>query len=513
MKSAAGLAVTSCTGRAIGDSPTTRNPLSFGTYGLPGYSVEDAINLVAATGFDSIEIAAMPGYHGAPDQLSPKARKKVHNHLTTSGLRLGAIMGLPLPKSGHQRENLDAIDQLLELALDLSPNSPPLIQGVLGGGKWEEKKALFLDELGPWIERAKAAGVRLAIKPHRAHAMSLPDQGIWLINQLNAAETLRLVYDQSHFAYRDLPLVETIARALPYTSHIVMKDAVLLDDKVHYKLPGQAGSIPHTEVLRHFIGGGYRGELCAEVSKQVWSKADYDAAETTRVCFNNLRSTVDDLKESEFSLIFNGRDLTGWDGKPGSWEVRDGAIWCTGKSEKKNWLIWRGGQPSDFVLRMEFRWDRGNSGVQVRSDDIGDWQIQGYQVEVAKQEVMGLWHHSLLDKESPKREARHLMVEAGESAVIVEDGSRTKTRINDAEAVKAQFQEHAWNTLEIIARGDTLTQKINGVTFSTVTDRDQIESRRKGWIALQDHGKNCEVAFRNLRIKQLDRQRPRSPQQ
>jgi uncharacterized protein (DUF1786 family) len=28
-------------------------------------------------------------------------------------------------------------------------------------------------------------------------------------------------------------------------------------------------------------------------------------------------------------------------------------------------------------------------------------------------------------------------------------------------------------------------------------------SRRKGVIALQDHGKGCQVAFRNIRIKEL----------
>ncbi|MCB1210557.1 MAG: DUF1080 domain-containing protein, partial [Verrucomicrobiales bacterium] len=53
----------------------------------------------------------------------------------------------------------------------------------------------------------------------------------------------------------------------------------------------------------------------------------------------------------------------------------------------------------------------------------------------------------------------------------------------------------------IIAKGPTLTQKINGIVFTSITDHDTDMSRRKGWIALQDHGKGCAVAFRNLRIK------------
>ena len=125
--------------------------------------------------------------------------------------------------------------------------------------------------------------------------------------------------------------------------------------------------------------------------------------------------------------LFNGKSFDGWDSKPGAWEVRDGEIWCTGESKGKNWLIWRGGEPSDFVLRLEFRWDKGNSGVQVRSDDLGEWQIFGYQVEIARREVMGLWHHSLIARDHPKREARFLMSTAGERAIIGEDGTRVNS--------------------------------------------------------------------------------------
>lgn len=208
--------------------------------------------------------------------------------------------------------------------------------------------------------------------------------------------------------------------------------------------------------------------------------------------------------ESGFVSIFDGKTLDGWDSKPGTWEVRDGEIWCTGKAKVKNWLIWRGGEPGDFVLRLEFRWDKGNSGVQVRSDDLGDWQIFGYQVEVARRDVMGLWHHSLLPKDNPKKEARHLMTTAGEKAVIDEEGKRQNSQFAEAAEVQAKYHEHEWNTLEIVAKGDTLTQTINGAKFAELVDRDSEFSRSKGWIALQDHGKGCEVAFRKIRLKTLD---------
>ena len=97
--------------------------------------------------------------------------------------------------------------------------------------------------------------------------------------------------------------------------------------------------------------------------------------------------------EKGFTSIFNGKDLTGWEGMPGMWTVKDGAI-TPKQSTINNWVFWRGGQPADFELRLSFRYHSGNSGVQVRTIEFEPFQSRGYQVEVAPQAKMGLWHHS-----------------------------------------------------------------------------------------------------------------------
>ena len=143
----------------------------------------------------------------------------------------------------------------------------------------------------------------------------------------------------------------------------------------------------------------------------------------------------------------------------------------------------------------------------MRSDQIeGDWQIFGYQVEIAQQHKMGLWHHSLLDGEHPKKKARHLMSTAGEEAHISEDGTRKNTKLEEAETIQAHYKEGEWNTMEIEARGQVLIQRINGVDFAKLTDKDSEMSRSKGLIALQDHGKGCKVAFRKLELKILEQE-------
>lgn len=208
------------------------------------------------------------------------------------------------------------------------------------------------------------------------------------------------------------------------------------------------------------------------------------------------------LDETGFVSLFDGKSLDQWDHREGAWEIADGAISCTGREKTRNWIIWRGGTPADFILRLEFKYGAGNSGVQVRSDDLGDHQVFGYQVEIAPQKKMGLWHHSLLGKEDPAHDARFFMAIAGQEVTITADGEKSAKQVSPAEAIVAHFDESDWNTMEITAEGNTLVQKINGVVFSKVTDDDARMSRRRGVIALQDHGKGCQVAFRNIRLKE-----------
>jgi hypothetical protein len=200
-------------------------------------------------------------------------------------------------------------------------------------------------------------------------------------------------------------------------------------------------------------------------------------------------------KEAGFVSLFNGKDLTGWDTMPGAWTVKDGAI-VSGASAEKNWLIWRGGEVADFELRLRFRFTRGNSGVQVRSEDQGKWQVHGYQVEIAQRDKMGLWHESLW-----KEPERQFLATAGQRVHIAPDGTRKVEQIAEPAKVQSAFRENDWNDLVVIAKGPRLLQIINGVTFAELFDEDAKRSRRSGVIAFQDHGKNSVAEFKDIRLR------------
>jgi sugar phosphate isomerase/epimerase len=262
--------------------------MGFGTYGLPGHSLGDAVKRVAAAGFTSVEIVSIPGCHGDPDTLTKPQRREIRGLIEGLGLQMGALMGLPFPEQNRLEANRDRLKRLLELAGDLATGAPPLIQSVLGGGLWEEKKNLFRDVLGDWVALAGRAGVRLSIKPHRGHAMSRPEDAVWLIRQLNAGDRLSLVYDYSHYAFRGMSVEETVDVALPHTGYLVMKDAIQYGGKVRFALPGESAGFPHEQVLRRFYEGGYRGEVCCEVSSQVWRASGYDPQSAIKTCQVNM---------------------------------------------------------------------------------------------------------------------------------------------------------------------------------------------------------------------------------
>ena len=68
--------------------------------------------------------------------------------------------------------------------------------------------------------------------------------------------------------------------------------------------------------------------------------------------------------------LFNGKDLSGWEGNPKLWSVGDGAI--TGKTSDEGdtklshntFLVWKDGTVGDFELTFKYRIEKGNSGVQ-----------------------------------------------------------------------------------------------------------------------------------------------------
>jgi len=268
-----------------------RMTLGYGTYGMPGMTCEAALKIIAEAGFDSIEIDARREADADPTRVDEARRKLLKQKLGDSGLALRALMIERGPSADDKLHTaaLDELKRAAQLGHDLSPDRPPVIQTVLGGGDWEKLKAMYVERLADWARTAEATKTLIAIKPHRQGAMSQPAQAVWLFEQLGKPAWLRMVYDYSHYAYRDLPLEETLKTALPYTAHVAVKDAIEDGNKkVTFALAGETGKIDFVSMIRLLNEGGYRGDVCCEVSRMLWSQPGFDATAAARTCYKNM---------------------------------------------------------------------------------------------------------------------------------------------------------------------------------------------------------------------------------
>ena len=90
--------------------------------------------------------------------------------------------------------------------------------------------------------------------------------------------------------------------------------------------------------------------------------------------------------EEGFRSLLEGSDLDGWGGDESLWSAKDGVI--TGRTtadrplKTNTFLIWREGMVDDFELRLSYRILGGNSGIQYRSRDLGNWSVGGYQADL-----------------------------------------------------------------------------------------------------------------------------------
>jgi hypothetical protein len=223
---------------------------------------------------------------------------------------------------------------------------------------------------------------------------------------------------------------------------------------------------------------------------------------------NATASTAADKSEAGFERIFDGRTLDNWDGNPKFWSVKDGAI--TGQTTRENptrgntFLVYKGGDVSDFELRCEYRIVGGNSGIQYRSKviDPQTWRVGGYQGDFEA----GKTYSGILYDEAGVAGNRGIMAQRGESVTYGADPKDKKVEKlpMTSEQLQQAIKPDDWNEYTIIARGNHLIHKINGNTTSECVDQSD-KALKSGVLALQLHaGPPMQVQFRNIRIKKLD---------
>jgi inosose dehydratase len=285
---------------ALGVSgPATTAPagvtFGFSTYGMKSLATEDAIDTLAKIGYDSVELAALAGWDADPASLKPDRRAAIRRQLGDTGLRLTALMDNLPPSADDARHQVqvDRIKAAAQLAHDLAPDNPPPVETVLGGTDWAKSRPLFVKRLADWVQAAESADAVIAIKPHRGNALSRPEEAVELFGELGNSPRLRMVYDYSHFAGRDMPMADTIRVSLPWTVFVSIKDVAIENGRDVFKLPGETGQIDYPAMIKQFHAGGYTGDFNCEVSAMISKNAGYDALKAARQCYAAVAPAFD----------------------------------------------------------------------------------------------------------------------------------------------------------------------------------------------------------------------------
>ena len=183
-----------------------------------------------------------------------------------------------------------------------------------------------------------------------------------------------------------------------------------------------------------------------------------------------------------WKVLFNGKDLTGWEQHSGDavYKVEDGVIVGHSVPNTGNSFLCTKETFKDFELVFETKVvPQLNSGVQIRSRLKGNDRIYGPQVEV----------------EVGPGEAGYIYGEATGRGWLSKDRSK-----------KITLKKDDWNKYRVIAKGDNIKTWVNGEPVADLTD-DQID--HSGVIGLQVHGvggrKDPLYAWwRNIKIRELD---------
>lgn len=219
-----------------------------------------------------------------------------------------------------------------------------------------------------------------------------------------------------------------------------------------------------------------------------------------------------DPSEEGFVAIFNGRDLTGWQGLPDFWSVTDGAISGheTKEASRQTFLVFNGVTPADFELRLKYKFTtpRGNSGVQFRSKvlDSTNWRVGGYQADF---DAQGGVDGSIYD-EAGVAGNREVMSRRGEKTIWRSSNERREETLGGGVANLAQsININDWNDVSLRIEGDHFEYRINGHLMTEMID-DAAESLHHGVIAFQLHqGFTMEILFKDVRMKFLSAPQPK----
>jgi uncharacterized protein (TIGR03067 family) len=191
-----------------------------------------------------------------------------------------------------------------------------------------------------------------------------------------------------------------------------------------------------------------------------------------------------------FVSLFNGKNLTGWSGDIGDYEIRDGLLSCM---PGKKAVIYEPVVRRDFVARAEFRLAPGaESGMLIHYIGVG----RGSSAGMCEIQILDDYHPSYAKIDSRCYNGSAWGMAAAKTGFLKNDGE--------------------WNVQQVTVRGSTVKVELNGVVILDTDLAPHLDTlnvktnpgkdRRSGYFGVQSGpGTNQgNVQFRKIEIKELE---------
>ncbi len=214
-----------------------------------------------------------------------------------------------------------------------------------------------------------------------------------------------------------------------------------------------------------------------------------------------------------------------WDGLSHWWELRSPSVSLKDNREwpatKNQYVIWRGGQFSDYRLQFDLVELEGNSGIDGRSillDDLNDvysadylhpYLQRGYQADLVGSQAMqnGNFHGKVINDNY--RQSRPLILaDRGQTIIVGEDTKPVLLSRGSGEGSvdllkrMSEFEKPVQVTMEF--RGNQLIFRYGDLLLSRIYD-SQNDRPESGEVAIQAMGTGSQLTFSDFSLIPLGR--------
>lgn len=252
--------------------------LSYSTWGMQTTPIDVAVRHCAALGFDGLELTIIPGWTTDAATMTDAERKRIRRLYDDAGLELCGISGNVDLLADDAVANEARLRSYLDFAAEIQHPGDELIVTTVSGatpGEWDVRKGELVEIVGRLAEYAHERGVMVGLEPHVAHALCMPDDAVWLIEQVGSPGAT-IHFDISHFNVQGIPMEESVAKLTPVSRHTHIKDERGRYPEHEFLIPGE-GEMDYPRYLRLMSEAGYDGHIVVEISLMVQRRPDYDA--------------------------------------------------------------------------------------------------------------------------------------------------------------------------------------------------------------------------------------------